>query len=69
MKRTIEIDDAQYAKLRDLYKKATSVVYGKPDEYQMHQNNLTRHISEFIIVNYDQQILNENIQKVLNNEI
>lgn len=46
---TISFKRIDITKLKELLEKAKLVGCGAPDQYQMHQNNLTRHIAEILI--------------------
>lgn len=38
--------------LDDLYKKSNLIAYGRPDQYQMHQNNLARGVAAFLLQDF-----------------
>ena len=41
-----------YEKLKHLYSKTVEVRYGRPDEFQMHHNNLCQGVAEFLLEPY-----------------
>lgn len=48
----MEHEEVSIEQLNELYEKTIIIRYGKPDEFQLHHNNLTKAIAEFILNDY-----------------
>jgi len=53
----LEMFRFSYKKLLENYKKSNLVMYGRPDMFQYHQNELNQSIAEFLLQPYWNKIL------------